>query len=192
MDKEKTSPTFIYQGATEIDISATAALRDFLTLQPVYDKCKHLDVLAPSSTRENPILRKFLLSNVTETPWDSSAKTKITRPSTASSRRFSHRPTIEHYATPKTTASSLLTRIYELSLVTPQLPSRKIDTSSNCRSRLVPPFPRSPTRSPVRLSEKILLKRARTSQAEKKLPKKTRCPATKGSFRLLFCIGHHS
>ena len=118
MDKEKTSPTFIYQGATEIDISATAALRDFLTLQPVYDKCKHLDVLAPSSTRENPILRKFLLSNVTETPWDSSAKTKITRPSTAcvSKDLVAIVQTIEHYATPKTTASSLLTRIYELEL----------------------------------------------------------------------------
>ena len=118
MDKEKTSPTFIYQGATEIDISATAALRDFLTLQPVYDKCKHLDVLAPSSTRENPILRKFLLSNVTETPWDSSAKTKIARPSTAcvSKDLVAIVQTIEHYATPKTTASSLLTRIYELEL----------------------------------------------------------------------------
>ena len=118
MDKEKTSPTFIYQGATEIDISATAALRDFLTLQPVYDKCKHLDVLALSSTRENPILRKFLLSNVTETPWDSSAKTKITRPSTAcvSKDLVAIVQTIEHYATPKTTASSLLTRIYELEL----------------------------------------------------------------------------
>ena len=118
MDKEKTSPTFIYQGATEIDISATAALRDFLTLQPVYDKCKHLDVLALSSTRENPILRKFLLSNVTETPWDSSAKTKIARPSTAcvSKDLVAIVQTIEHYATPKTTASSLLTRIYELEL----------------------------------------------------------------------------
>ena len=118
MDKEKTSPTFIYQGATEIDISATAALREFLTLQPVYDKCKQLDVLAPSSTRENPILRKFLLSNVTETPWDSSAKTKIAHPSTAcvSKDLVAIVQTIEHYATPKTTASSLLTRIYELEL----------------------------------------------------------------------------
>ena len=118
MDKEKTPPTFIYQGATEIDISATAALREFLTLQPVYDKCKQLDVLAPSSTRENPTLRKFLLSNVTKTPWDSSAKTKIARPSTACASKdlVAIVQTIEHYATPKTTASSLLKRIYELEL----------------------------------------------------------------------------
>ena len=80
-EKAKESTTFIYEGATEIEISATAVLRDFLTHPRVLEKCKQLDVLAPSSTTERPVLRKFLLSNVTKTPWDSSAETKILHPS---------------------------------------------------------------------------------------------------------------
>ena len=122
-EKAKESTTFIYEGATEIEISATAVLRDFLTHPRVLEKCKQLDVLAPSSTTERPILRKFLLSNVTKTPWDSSAETKILHPSfqCVSKDLLDIVQTIERECittkTPtKTTASSLLRRIYKREL----------------------------------------------------------------------------
>jgi hypothetical protein len=124
-ENEKTpgtrSSTFIYEGATEIDISATAVLRDFLTHPRVLEKCKQLDVLAPSSTSEKPVLRKFLLSNVTKTPWDSSARTKIARPSLecVSKDLLDIVQTIERevvVANTKTTASLLLKQIYEREL----------------------------------------------------------------------------
>jgi len=124
-ENEKTpgtrSSTFIYEGATEIDISATAVLRDFLTHPRVLEKCKQLDVLAPSSTSEKPVLRKFLLSNVTKTPWDSSARTKIARPSLecVSKDLLDIVQTIERevvVTNTKTTASLLLKQIYEREL----------------------------------------------------------------------------
>jgi len=124
-ENEKTpgtrSSTFIYEGATEIDISATAVLRDYLTHPRVLEKCKQLDVLAPSSTSEKPVLRKFLLSNVTKTPWDSSARTKIARPSLecVSKELLDIVQTIERevvVANTKTTASLLLKQIYEREL----------------------------------------------------------------------------
>lgn len=123
-EKAQTPTTFIYEGATEIEISATAVLRDFLTHPRVLEKCKQLDVLAPSSTTERPILRKFLLSNVTKTPWDSSAETKILHPSfqCVSKDLLDIVQTIEReYITTtktptKTTASSLLQRIYKREL----------------------------------------------------------------------------
>ncbi len=177
MDKEKTPPTFIYQGATEIDISATAALREFLTLQPVYDKCKQLDVLAPSSTRENPTLRKFLLSNVTKTPWDSSAKTKIARPSTACASKdlVAIVQTIEHYATPKTTASSLLKRIYELelarysatSIAEDLTTSLELDAAAAASGTAAVSANRRRVALKLRLSEKILLQACANESALK-------------------------
>ena len=121
-EKAKESTTFIYEGATEIEISATAVLRDFLAHPRVLEKCKQLDVLAPSSTTERPVLRKFLLSNVTETPWDSSAETKILHPSfqCVSKDLLDIVQTIERECitttktpTTTTTASSLLRRIYK-------------------------------------------------------------------------------
>jgi len=125
-ENEKTpgtrSSTFIYEGATEIDISATAVLRDFLTHPRVLEKCKQLDVLAPSSTSEKPVLRKFLLSNVTKTPWDSSARIKIARPSLecVSKELLDIVQTIEREVvvanTKTTTASLLLKQIYEREL----------------------------------------------------------------------------
>ena len=125
-ENEKTpgtrSSTFIYEGATEIDISATAVLRDYLTHPRVLEKCKQLDVLAPSSTSEKPVLRKFLLSNVTKTPWDSSARTKIARPSLecVSKELLDIVQTIEREVvvanTKTTTASLLLKQIYEREL----------------------------------------------------------------------------
>ena len=124
-ENEKTpgtrSSTFIYEGATEIDISATAVLRDYLTHPRVLEKCKQLDVLAPSSTSEKPVLRKFLLSNVTKTPWDSSARTKIARPSLecVSKDLLDIVQTIERevvVTNTKTTASLLLKQIYEREL----------------------------------------------------------------------------
>jgi hypothetical protein len=125
-ENEKTpgtrSSTFIYEGATEIDISATAVLRDYLTHPRVLEKCKQLDVLAPSSTSEKPVLRKFLLSNVTKTPWDSSARTKIARPSLecVSKDLLDIVQTIEREVvvanTKTTTASLLLKQIYEREL----------------------------------------------------------------------------
>ena len=123
-EKAKESTTFIYEGATEIEISATAVLRDFLTHPRVLEKCKQLDVLAPSSTTERPILRKFLLSNVTKTPWDSSAETKILHPSFQCVSKdlldivqMIERECITTTETPtKTTASSLLRRIYKREL----------------------------------------------------------------------------
>ena len=124
-ENEKTpgtrSSTFIYEGATEIDISATAVLRDFLTHPRVLEKCKQLDVLAPSSTSEKPVLHKFLLSNVTKTPWDSSARTKIARPSLecVSKDLLDIVQTIERevvVTNTKTTASLLLKQIYEREL----------------------------------------------------------------------------
>jgi len=123
-EKAQTPMTFIYEGATEIEISATAVLRDFLTHPRVLEKCKQLDVLAPSSTTERPILRKFLLSNVTKTPWDSSAETKILHPSFQCVSedlldivQMIEREYITTTKTPtKTTASSLLQRIYKREL----------------------------------------------------------------------------
>lgn len=123
-EKAQTPTTFIYEGATEIEISATAVLRDFLTHPRVLEKCKQLDVLAPSSTTERPILRKFLLSNVTKTPWDSSAETKILHPSFQCVSKdlldivqTIKREYITTTKTPtKTTASSLLQRIYKREL----------------------------------------------------------------------------
>lgn len=123
-EKAQTPTTFIYEGATEIEISATAVLRDFLTHPRVLEKCKQLDGLAPSSTTERPVLRKFLLSNVTKTPWDSSAETKILHPSfqCVSKDLLDIVQTIEReYITTtktptKTTASSLLQRIYKREL----------------------------------------------------------------------------
>ncbi|CAL6304669.1 unnamed protein product [Bathycoccus prasinos] len=121
-EKANESTTFIYEGATEIEISATAVLRDFLTHPRVLEKCKQLDVLAPSSTTERPVLRKFLLSNVTEMPWDSSAETKILHPSfqCVSKDLLDIVQTIERECitttktpTTTTTASSLLRRIYK-------------------------------------------------------------------------------
>lgn len=121
-EKAQTPTTFIYEGATEIEISATAVLRDFLTHPRVLEKCKQLDVLAPSSTTERPVLRKFLLSNVTKTPWDSSAETKILHPSfqCVSKDLLDIVQTIERECittrktpTKTTTASSLLRRIYK-------------------------------------------------------------------------------
>ena len=121
-EKAQTPTTFIYEGATEIEISATAVLRDFLTHPRVLEKCKQLDVLAPSSTTERPVLRKFLLSNVTKTPWDSSAETKILHPSfqCVSKDLLDIVQTIERECitttktpTTTTTASSLLRRIYK-------------------------------------------------------------------------------
>jgi hypothetical protein len=127
MDEDEKTPgtrssTFIYEGATEIDISATAVLRDYLTHPRVLEKCKQLDVLAPSSTSEKPVLRKFLLSNVTKTPWDSSARTKIARPSLecVSKDLLDIVQTIEREVvvanTKTTTASLLLKQIYEREL----------------------------------------------------------------------------
>jgi len=123
-EKAQTPTTFIYEGATEIEISATAVLREFLTHPRVLEKCKQLDVLAPSSTTERPILRKFLLSNVTKTPWDSSAETKILHPSFQCVSedlldivQMIEREYITTTKTPtKTTASSLLQRIYKREL----------------------------------------------------------------------------
>ncbi len=122
-EKAKESTTFIYEGATEIEISATAVLRDFLTHPRVLEKCKQLDALAPSSTTERPILRKFLLSNVTKTPWDSSAETKILHPSFQCVSKDLldivqkiERECITTKTPTKTTASSLLRRIYKREL----------------------------------------------------------------------------
>jgi len=92
-----------------------------LTHPRVLEKCKQLDVLAPSSTSEKPVLRKFLLSNVTKTPWDSSARTKIARPSLecVSKDLLDIVQTIERevvVTNTKTTASLLLKQIYEREL----------------------------------------------------------------------------